>query len=98
MKKELHCTSIDCTSRRSLCCDAKCEAGSYGVGNYGDYACSECKGEFIPREHSCGLVMDWRDIDKKDTCGAFIQATVLGDITCMEFLPCKIHSKKEDVY
>lgn len=63
-KKERHCISIDCTSRRSLCCDAKSKLFNEKEGT-SYYKCSTCGGEFIPREHSCVLVMDWRDIDKE---------------------------------
>ncbi len=62
--KELHCTSINCTSRRSLCCDAKSKLFN-GEEGTSYYKCSTCGGEFIPREHSCGLVIDWRDVDNQ---------------------------------
>lgn len=44
--KELHCTSIDCDSRRSKCCGE--ESTSY-------FKCSSCGGEFIAKEHSCSI-------------------------------------------
>lgn len=57
MNKELHCTSIDCTSRRSLCCDAKPKLFK-GVEGTSYYKCSTCGGEFIPREHSCAIAQE----------------------------------------
>ncbi len=51
--KQLHCTSIDCRSRRSKCCDRPEEINDYYVI---ENRCSFCKRMFIPGDHSCGIV------------------------------------------
>lgn len=55
--KQIYCTSINCSSRRSICCDAKSKVFN-GEEGTSYFKCSTCGGEFIPREHSCTIAYD----------------------------------------
>lgn len=88
-KSEIHCTSIDCPERRSVCCKAKPKAFHSDEGT-GYYRCSACGAEYIGGKcFAGGQTMD--DLNK---CCFHCFAVNNSGSTCSNDL-CQCHAQKD---